>query len=57
MKDEEGSRFQGGVVMHARYLLMQLIGKGGFSEVFQASGGSAWGVHLLFASPTCVELS
>ena len=35
VKDEEGSRFSGGLVMHARYLLLQLIGKGGFSEVFQ----------------------
>ena len=35
MKDEEASRFSGGLVMHNRYLLLQLIGKGGFSEVFQ----------------------
>ena len=35
MKDEEGSRFSGGLVMNERYLLQKLIGKGGFSEVFQ----------------------
>ncbi|KAK9790331.1 hypothetical protein WJX73_000944 [Symbiochloris irregularis] len=36
VKDEEASRFSGGLVMHNRFLLLQLIGKGGFSEVFQA---------------------
>lgn len=35
VKDEEASRFSGGLVMHNRFLLLQLIGKGGFSEVFQ----------------------
>lgn len=35
VKDEEASRFTGGLVMNERYLLLKLIGKGGFSEVFQ----------------------
>ena len=35
MKDEEGSRLQCGTVLSGRYLLQRLLGKGGFSEVFQ----------------------
>ena len=35
VKDEEGSRLQCGTVLSKRYLLQRLLGKGGFSEVFQ----------------------
>ncbi|CAK0785493.1 hypothetical protein CVIRNUC_008702 [Coccomyxa viridis] len=36
LKDEEGSRFKDNPVLAERYLLLRLLGKGGFSEVFQA---------------------
>ena len=35
LKDEEASRFKDNPVLHGRYLLLRMIGKGGFSEVFQ----------------------
>ena len=35
IKDEDLSRFKDHPVLAERYLLMQLIGKGGFSEVFK----------------------
>ena len=40
MKDEEGSRFKDNPMLAERYLLLRLLGKGGFSEVFpgQAPG-------------------
>ena len=34
MKDREGSRFAMCLQMNSRYLLLDLLGKGGFSEVF-----------------------
>lgn len=35
LKDEEASRFKDNPVLAERYLLLRLLGKGGFSEVFQ----------------------
>ena len=43
MRDEEGSRFAANPVLAGRYLLLRLLGKGGFSEVFQVGTGAvAW---------------
>ena len=36
LRDEEESRFGDNPVMNKRYLLLELLGKGGFSEVFKA---------------------
>ena len=35
LKDEQGSRFRDNPVLNGRYLLLRMLGKGGFSEVFQ----------------------
>lgn len=35
LRDEECSRFKDNPVLAERYLLLRLLGKGGFSEVFQ----------------------
>jgi hypothetical protein len=35
MKDEEASRFSSFPVLNNRYLLLNLLGRGGFSEVFK----------------------
>lgn len=35
-RDEEASRFSGFPVLHSRYLLLNMLGRGGFSEVFKA---------------------
>ena len=45
LKDEESSRFKDNPVLAERYLLLRLLGKGGFSEVFQVSHGAH--VHTL----------
>lgn len=37
LRDEESSRFKDNPVLAERYLLLRLLGKGGFSEVFQVS--------------------
>ncbi|CAL8471440.1 g10982 [Coccomyxa elongata] len=36
LKEEEGSRFRDNPILARRYMLLRLLGKGGFSEVFQA---------------------
>jgi tousled-like kinase len=36
LRDEEASRFGDHPMMNGRYLLLELLGKGGFSEVFKA---------------------
>jgi tousled-like kinase len=36
LRDEEGSRFNDFSVLHNRYLLLNMLGRGGFSEVFRA---------------------
>ncbi len=35
MTDESHSRFANHPVLHNRYLLLQMLGKGGFSEVYK----------------------
>jgi tousled-like kinase len=41
VRDEEGSRFNGFPVLNSRYLLLGLLGRGGFSEVYRAFDLSA----------------
>jgi len=36
VSDEDNSRFSSHPVLHNRYLLLNLLGKGGFSEVYKA---------------------
>ena len=45
LKDEEGSRFKDNPVLAERYLLLRLLGKGGFSEVFQVRRLSPYHAH------------
>ena len=35
---EDSSRFKGNPTLHTRYLLLNLIGRGGFSEVYKVTG-------------------
>jgi hypothetical protein len=39
VREEEGCRFRQGTVLNERYVLLQLLGKGGFSEVYRVSLG------------------
>ena len=39
LRDQESSRWCGQPVLSERYLLMSLLGKGGFSEVFKVRFG------------------
>ena len=41
MKDEESSQYHCGMLMSDRYLLQKLLGKGGFSEVYQVRPASS----------------
>jgi len=36
LRDEDGSRFNNFQILHHRYALLNLLGKGGFSEVYKA---------------------
>jgi tousled-like kinase len=36
VRDEDASRFNGQPTLHRRYVLLQLLGRGGFSEVHKA---------------------
>lgn len=38
---EDSSRFNSNPTLASRYLLLQLVGKGGFSEVFKVSYGQS----------------
>ena len=44
LRDQESSRWCGQPVLSERYLLMSLLGKGGFSEVFKVGSGLCGGV-------------
>jgi tousled-like kinase len=35
LRDEDGSRFNNFQILHHRYALLNLLGKGGFSEVYR----------------------
>ena len=41
LRDQEASRFAEQAVLHHRYALMGLLGKGGFSEVWLVSVATA----------------
>jgi len=54
MRDEESSRFSGHhPLLHERYLLMGLLGKGGFSEVHKVRQGGCCG-RVRCACSACV---
>ena len=56
MHDEEGSRFAADAVLAGRYVLLRLLGKGGFSEVFQVRGGTRpASLPCPLASPPALE--
>ena len=42
VRDEEASRFSTFPVLNNRYLLQNLLGRGGFSEVFQVGAAGLW---------------
>lgn len=52
VKDEESSRFAGFPVLNNRYLLQNMLGRGGFSEVYKVKGGSTAGS---VAGNNCVQ--
>ena len=46
VRDQQRSRFQSHDVLHSRYLLMNLLGKGGFSEVYKVKAAHSV-VHIV----------
>jgi len=50
LKEEEGSRFKDNPVLAQRYLLLRLLGKGGFSEVFQVRPAAFKSIHAARAA-------
>lgn len=71
LRDEESSRFTGQPTLHQRYVLLQLLGRGGFSEVHKAfdladlkfvavkvsSSGSCWCVAGKSCGALCWQVS
>lgn len=51
VRDEDGSRFTGHhPLLHTRYVLMGLLGKGGFSEVHKVSSRFAFLLNCTLAN-------
>jgi tousled-like kinase len=42
LRDEDGSRFNNFQILHHRYALLNLLGKGGFSEVYRVDSCSTY---------------
>lgn len=47
-RDELASRFSKQPVLHNRYLLLNMLGRGGFSEVFRVRPGRLDGLRAVF---------
>ena len=53
MRDREGSRFSTCLQLHERYLLLDLLGKGGFSEVFLVGARHLELIWCLWTASLC----